>query len=322
MSDIGLARLTKSTEATHVESLPAASYVHGFPSENKLDDLRFKLAYNLQSTLDLHNTIELFFNNIQEVVQCSGLEYHNKPLNVRLNLGMTAKHSATYNVSSENLLLGAITFSRNKRFLNTELAKIEMLIGALFYPLRNALMYKEALENSMRDALTGIGNRAAMDKNFEREIKLAKRQRSALALIVIDVDHFKGVNDKHGHHNGDKVLIHISNIIQKSLRETDQVFRYGGEEFVALLNSANMHSAYMTAERIRMNIAMTPLHLNGEDFSFTASMGVSSLSPNDDTILLFDRADKALYMAKKHGRNRVVSSENDEQYEIGHRERA
>jgi diguanylate cyclase (GGDEF)-like protein len=290
--------------------------VHGFPAENELKDLRFQLTHNLQATLDLFVAIDLFFKNIQAVVACDGITYMNKTMNIHHHLGSKTKHTANYTISSSANSLGEITFERAYPFLEPELSALEMFVGVLFYPLRNALLYREALESSLRDPLTGIGNRSAMDLNLGREIKLAKRQKQSLSLLVIDIDHFKNINDTFGHRNGDKALIHITKCIQSSLRETDQIFRYGGEEFVVLLNGTGMASAKLTAERIRMNVAMSPISVEFKDHLCTISIGISSLSTIDNVDTLFTRADLSLYNAKHNGRNKVVCSIGDENNEI------
>lgn len=285
--------------------------VNGFPGENELKDLRFKLAHKLQSTLDIQTSIELFFENIQDLVKVSGLRYEFTSSKLEVEVGKLHKHSATYNIASTNTNLGKIQFTRDKRFAEPELAVLEMLIGVLFYPLRNALLYREALENSMRDALTGIGNRAAMENSFAREIKLARRHKHSLALLLVDVDHFKAINDSVGHRNGDRTLQQLVKNIQQTLRGTDQIFRYGGEEFVALLHHTSIEEAYLIAERIRMNVALTPIALPGKDIFISLSLGVTTLQKKDDGDSFFERADKCLYEAKASGRNRVIVAESD-----------
>lgn len=304
-----------ATQKLRAQTQPATKTT-GFPAESELKDLRFKLTFKLQSTLDLHVALEVFFENIQSVVSCDGIIYNNETLGIHCKLGTGTQHSAQYTVASAQHSLGELTFRRSKRFIEAELAILEMLIGVLFYPLRNALLYKEALENSQRDTLTGIGNRGAMDISFGREIKLAKRQNQPLSVLVIDIDHFKNINDHFGHKNGDKALAHISMCIQQSLRETDQIFRYGGEEFVALLNGTRMNCAKLTAERIRINVASSSIDDVFGDTTCTVSIGVSSLSMSDDAESLFERADAALYQAKREGRNKVICSIKDKRHEI------
>ncbi len=300
---------TSDKESSEKDWASQLNAVNGFPAENTLKDLQFKLANNLQCSLDLHTTLELFFDNIQDAVRVNGLSYRLPGGNTLVEIGNTRAHSANYNMSSGELNLGSIVLSRAKRFLETELAALESLLGVLFFPLRNALLYQQALENSLRDTLTGIGNRSALEAGFAREIKLAQRHQQALSLLVIDIDHFKSINDKHGHSNGDKVLKHVANTVQNSLRETDQVFRYGGEEFVALLNNTSLKDAQLTAERIRMSVAMAPIEIFQKNVFTTISIGVSELKTDDSSETLFERADKALYSAKQAGRNKVVISD-------------
>ncbi|WP_188151585.1 GGDEF domain-containing protein [Teredinibacter waterburyi] len=282
--------------------------VHGFPGENTLRDFQFKLAHNLQCSLNLTTTLELFYDNIREAVTVSGLHYTSPSDSKSTQLGKRCKHRVSYTLTNDNTDLGVLEFSRGKPFLEAELAGLEMLTGVLYYPLRNALLYQQALNNSLRDSLTGIGNRQALEANFEREVKLAQRHQQPLSLLVIDIDHFKKINDNYGHRNGDRVLQHVATTIQKSLRETDQVFRFGGEEFVAILNNTSLTAANLTAERIRMKVAMTPIKLGDDTYSANISIGVSHLDQKDTTDSLFERADAALYLAKGTGRNRVICS--------------
>ncbi len=285
--------------------------VNGFPGENELKDLRFKLAHKLQSTLDLPTAIELFFNNIQDLVPVGGVRYEYADIGLNIECGDIAKHSASYNIASTNTELGRMTFTRDKCFVEPELAVLEMLIGVLFFPLRNALLYREALECSMRDTLLGIGNRAAMDNSFSREIKLSRRHKQSLALLLIDVDHFKKINDTVGHRNGDRTLQQIVKSVQQTLRETDQIFRFGGEEFVALLHNTSREEARLIAERIRVNVAMSPISLLNKDVFATVSIGVSTLQKGDREDSFFERADVSLYEAKNSGRNCVVVSDDE-----------
>ncbi|WP_052692069.1 GGDEF domain-containing protein [Teredinibacter purpureus] len=283
----------------------------GFPAENSLRDLQFRLANNLQSSLDLTTTLELFYSNIQEAVSLSGLQYtappdaHSETADT-ISLGLMRAHKANYNIKTADSTLGQIVFSRAKQFLETELAILEMMVGVLFFPLRNALLYQEALQNSQRDSLTGIGNRAAFDITVARELKLAQRHKQHLSLLVIDIDYFKAINDQYGHQNGDCVLKHVTRNIKQGLRETDQFFRYGGEEFVVLLNNTHTQDAQLIAERIRLNIATSPVNIVLKDNVLaTVSIGVSEQQCEDTIDSLFASADGALYQAKSLGRNRV-----------------
>jgi len=274
-------------------------------------DLRLQLANALQSTLDLHITLNYFYDYASKLVECDGLRYDNAEKNISISLGKSSQHSAQYKVSSADEQLGELSFMRNSKFAETELAFVEMLIGVLFYPLRNALKYREALESSLIDSLTGMNNRLALNMYAEREIKLAKRHQKSMAMMVVDLDHFKKVNDEYGHLAGDEVLKQSAAAIRSAVRETDQVFRYGGEEFVILLNEADLDNAMNSAERVRKSIASASASIEGKTLAITASIGVSSLNEKDDFTSMFERADKALYQAKNSGRDQAACCKSD-----------
>lgn len=274
--------------------------------EEHLKELQFRLAYNLQNSLNLDITLESFLQQVKDSVSVSGMVFVNPQRSINIQLGDIRSHSANYKITSAEHDLGELRLSRGKRFAETELAMLEMFIGALFFPLRNALQYLDALESSMRDPLTGIGNRSALDQTLRRELQLAKRHDSNLSLLVVDIDHFKEINDTLGHQAGDRLLQILVKSMQATLRETDQIFRYGGEEFTIVLPNTNSAAAKLAAERIRIGIARTPLVENHENHFVTVSVGISSLAVDDTQELLFKRADSALYEAKNGGRNQVV----------------
>ncbi|RMD71663.1 MAG: GGDEF domain-containing protein, partial [Gammaproteobacteria bacterium] len=176
---------------------------------------------------------------------------------------------------------------------------------ALIYPLRNALLYRKALRRSLQDPLTGVGNRLAMEQAIGREVEFAHRYRLPLALAIIDIDHFKRINDRYGHLAGDCVLKHLVERIRTHVRKTDLVFRYGGEEFAVLLN-AEIEDAAKVAERIRVEVESHPYACGDGAIAVTVSIGIAALKAGEAPLALFDRADKALYDAKRSGRNRLT----------------
>jgi diguanylate cyclase (GGDEF)-like protein len=178
----------------------------------------------------------------------------------------------------------------------------------LLYPLRNALTYREVLQNALTDQLTGAGNRAALDNTLKREIDLSKRHQQPLSVLAIDIDWFKKVNDTYGHQAGDEILKQVVDTIAKPSRCTDQTFRYGGEEFVVLLHNTSPVGAAVIAERIRKAVEEQIVVINGDELKITVSIGAATLKIQDNATTLFSRADQALYEAKGNGRNQVVSS--------------
>lgn len=271
-------------------------------------DVRIHLTTVLQTSLDISEILQIFLEEIQVAVAVDGVNFQHTAYKLDINLGEQQRHSCNYRLISENNVLGDITFSRAKIFSEQELCVLESLISALVCPLRNGLMYLEALQTAMKDPLTGLGSRAALENSLSRDLGLAKRHCHPFSLLIVDIDKFKGVNDKYGHSAGDAVLKEVAQAIAAAARQTDQAFRYGGEEFVVLLEKTDEDGAITIAERIRRNIEKLVPSYQGKKIPTTASIGVATVGKNDSTEALFDRADQALYHAKNNGRNQVITS--------------
>ncbi len=163
-------------------------------------------------------------------------------------------------------------------------------------------------ENSSRDSLTGLYNRWYVMDKIEAEINRSLRHGAPLSLMMLDIDHFKNVNDTYGHMAGDQVLQSVGKLLRESCRVYDVPGRYGGEEFCILLPETKLDNTSVVANRIRERLEMTGVDVPGASVVVTASIGVAGIESSDTVITgagLIDRADKALYIAKEHGRNRV-----------------
>jgi|TARA_R110000868_G_scaffold244855_1_gene501322 diguanylate cyclase (GGDEF)-like protein len=187
---------------------------------------------------------------------------------------------------------------------------------AIFMPLVSRVSrYAERLhEISMTDMLTGIGNRRYFLKRSRQEIKRAARMKKDLCLCMIDIDHFKPVNDTHGHAAGDYVLREFVEIIKSAIRLEDDVARIGGEEFILLLPASDIQSALIVAERVRQRLEERPFVLpdTNQSIKLTASFGLSQvkLEDDEDVEVAMSRADEALYLSKETGRNRITYSDH------------
>jgi diguanylate cyclase (GGDEF)-like protein len=162
---------------------------------------------------------------------------------------------------------------------------------------------------STTDPLTGIPNRRALDDRLENEIERSKRYGAPLAVVMIDLDRFKRLNDRHGHAAGDAMLREVARLLDAEKRRGDTIARYGGEEFVALLPHADASAAQAWAERARARLATTAIEMGGTLLRTTASFGVAASErhgPAATSSALLEAADQALYQAKERGRNRVV----------------
>jgi two-component system cell cycle response regulator len=167
--------------------------------------------------------------------------------------------------------------------------------------VNNARLYEEARNFSLHDPLTGLANRRLLNIQLEKSIDAAKRYGEKLSVIMLDIDHFKKYNDEHGHVEGDRMLVRIGEILLEEMRSSDYVFRYGGEEFFAILTQTDLSTACEVAERLRKSVEKTA--------GVTISLGVSTYREIvwDDENLI-KTADAALYQAKQKGRNRVVAN--------------
>lgn len=272
---------------------------------------RNKIIQSLQMSLDTTEILTIFFQKIQTIIKVGGLRFKYADQREDTKLGRDCLHHCDYRLNTNNGFVGEIIFSRTKRFSEIDLAALESLLGVLIYPLCNALRYEQAMQLALQDPLTGLGNRTALDKALHRELQLAERHQQDLTLLMIDIDHFKKINDQYGHSRGDEVLRHVAQIIQLVCRQSDLTFRYGGEEFVVLLRKTSEVGALIIAERIRREIAR--LKVNSDDSVFihpTVSIGIGTREHGKKEQIndLFDRADTALYAAKANGRNRIMNS--------------
>jgi len=166
---------------------------------------------------------------------------------------------------------------------------------------------RELARAASLDYLTGICNRRAIEDLATRSIAAARRHGIPMAMMIVDVDHFKRINDEFGHQAGDVALVETVKRIRDSLRSEDLVGRLGGEEFVAIMPNTDAASALAAAERMRQAFAATPMHLGERDLLITVSIGVAVLDAQDQAYSqLLRRADRAMYAAKTAGRNKVM----------------
>lgn len=274
-------------------------------SDGRDIDKALRLASVLQTSLDLRRIVEMFAQEVARWYTFHSVNYENSDANLRIDIGHTAKHAISFRLVVAEQSLGTLTFTRRRRFSPRENQGLNYVCCALVYPLKNAVSYHRALQAALQDPLTGAGNRAAMDIAVLREIEFARRYDTPLSLIAADIDFFKHINDSHGHATGDCVLQAVTNAIRETIRATDVIFRYGGEEFMILLSNTGAQGANLLADRIRKRVEETEIRCHGASIRVTISLGVAYLGNGDNSATLFQRADTALYSAKAGGRNCV-----------------
>ncbi|VVP75026.1 GGDEF domain-containing protein [Pseudomonas fluorescens] len=271
-----------------------------------LAQMRQQLSQLLQTSLEPQRILGLFFREIQRLVPLDALSYEHKASDLRLEFGECAPHSISFSLNHKGEHLGRLVFRRKQAFSDQEQGNLESILSALLYPMRNTLLYRAATQSALRDPLTDTGNRIAMDQTLQREIEMSRQHLQPLSLLMLDIDHFKHVNDNHGHCAGDEVLKAVAGSIKHQLRNVDMVFRFGGEEFLILLSNTGREAAAMVGERLRFAAQEQDYAADGKSIELTVSLGCSTLLPGESADSLLRRADNALYVAKRAGRNRLA----------------
>lgn len=191
-------------------------------------------------------------------------------------------------------------------------ARLHSLAERVAHMEQEAQGYREHLEEQRQkalvDPLTGLPNRAAWSERLDHEVTQWQHHGNTLLLAMLDLDHFKRINDNYGHLAGDKVLKIIAGVLRKRLRGTDFIARFGGEEFVLLMPSTVPAAGLKLLESLRASIEACPFHFKGEPVTITVSIGMTAFRPGEHSDQVLKRADQALYRAKNAGRNRVEPS--------------
>lgn len=278
--------------------------------EKNLSALYWRLLSQLQASLHNQQILDTFHQRVAEHFAIDGISYAATPQADLLLIGEQQAHQAAYRLRARDDDFGELTFFRHKRLLPEELADLELLLGTLISPLRNARQYQNAIKASRKDPLTNLGNRMAMTEQLEQEIAIANRHKRPLTLMLLDIDKFKSVNDQHGHQVGDLVLKQFSQLLGKLNRQSDQSYRFGGEEFVTILRDTEPKGALIAAERICHTISSHIMKAGQTDLQITASIGMASYQTGDSADSLIRRADMAMYQIKNRGGNAFCCAES------------
>ncbi len=205
-------------------------------------------------------------------------------------------------------VLGALSLELSSRaaFTENDLRLIVSFATTATAAIRNAQLHAEVQKQAITDSLLGIYNRRGFFELGQREVERSHRFERSLVAMMLDVDHFKLVNDNFGHSNGDLILQVVAERLNNNIRKVDILGRYGGDEFSILLPEIDMFGATNVAERLRQSIAEIPITVGNDPISITISLGVAKLSAEiHDLPSLLQRADNAMYAAKQSGRNRI-----------------
>ena len=267
------------------------------------------LLGKLQASLDPAEIVSGFANAMLALVPWQGFSWL-PPVGAAVEplfLGRERACQCRYTLSAAGQPLGELEISRTSVFDAPTVTRIEELLCALVFPLRNALLYQSARRSAATDPLTGLANRGALEHHLDRELARARRLKLPLSVLLVDVDRFKGLNDRYGHALGDRVLITVARALRHGLRGADLACRYGGDEFVVLLPDTSALRAAEVANRIR-TLAADELRQAFGRRRVSLSMGLAQAQDTDTPADLLARADVALYAAKQGGRDQLVSA--------------
>jgi len=228
---------------------------------------------------------------------------------MKMDQRASLKSHLTLPLSKEEEIIGCVSLNSDQT--NAFDVQDLQFFSVIVYQMASTLEYFQKLSSmkniAIYDTLTNIHNRRYFEERLRIETQRSITSKASLSLIMVDIDHFKKINDTFGHPEGDKILREIASLLKSSVRKRDTVARYGGEEFVLILPEVNLEGTSIIAERIRRLIESTPFDAGGVRSNITISMGISNFpihQPKSDKELV-KMADLALYEAKREGRNRV-----------------
>ena len=262
-----------------------------------INQLRLHLSYALQTSLDTHEILSTFAAHCQALFNICGLAFTASDPELNTRIGETAIHHFNYNLStnqndsahnkSSHNNIGELCLYSRQRLSDSDIMLIEIAASCAVYPLNNALQYHNAVVKAHRDPLTALGNRLAMNAAIRREVSRAHRHHSPLSILMIDIDHFKSINDNHGHAVGDRVIARVADVLKNTAREADNAFRYGGEEFIVLLDGTDSEGAHVAAERIRETVAKIQPDNLSLHHKVTVSVGCATMRENESISELY-----------------------------------
>lgn len=264
------------------------------------------LAEQLQTTLDLAQQLEMFSMAAGKILPLTAITLQTAVGEFKA-AGSFAGHAEYRSMLILNeQCLAELIYQSEQAISPMQQRKLLALESLWLFPLRNALVVTRLQQLALKDTLTGLGNRRYFDDALGRAMQLTERKQQDIALILLDLDNFKQVNDNHGHHAGDEVLLAVADAMRQTLRASDNLFRFGGDEFAVLLSAEDAHSAELVAHRLVKAIAQQHIC---QRYNVSASAGLARVQAGEGCQMLFNRADSALYDAKQAGKN-VVRTAN------------
>ncbi|QYJ87305.1 GGDEF domain-containing protein [Shewanella mesophila] len=253
------------------------------------------IMQQLHESLDPRTVFACFGKIMGQNLPVLGIKLHIKEY--QLSWGSEQGLAVKQNVSLDGISVG-LDYRLNSPMLTSQAELLRQLQALLLRPLINAIEYEQMAQQAMYDALTQLGNRHYYTETIKQSLARAQRHGEVLSLVVLDLDNFKRLNDTHGHLIGDDVLSSFAQTLNQAIRESDQAFRIGGDEFTVIIQG-DAQAASIMCERV---LTMIDSNLLLNKFQVQTSLGVSQWQSGDSAADLYLRADKALYCAKAAGR--------------------
>lgn len=264
------------------------------------------LVEQLQTTLDLQQQLQMVSMAAGKIVPLCGMSLQTGVGEFAAPGSVRGDYEYRSMLVLHEQCLGEVIYSSDQAISPLSQRRLMELESQWLFALRNALVVTRLQQLALRDTLTGLGNRRYFDEAFARSLQLAERKNQQVALVLLDLDNFKQVNDNFGHHAGDDVLLAVADAMRTTLRASDTLFRFGGDEFAVLLCGEDAQSVELVAHRLVKSISS---HHQCEKFNVSASAGLACYRTADTDKTLFGRADAALYQAKLAGKNAVRKEE-------------
>jgi diguanylate cyclase (GGDEF)-like protein len=263
----------------------------------KAENVQRKLALmeQLQTTLDMERLLNIFAMEASKYVDFSGLYFKRGDISAAIRGSRTGKIERHFELKVNQQFVGVLTYAINSPISITNYKILTELHQYLINPLNNAITFHNTLQLAMQDGLTNLGNRRCFDEQLKRAMHHAYRQRNSVGLIVCDLDKFKAINDTYGHNIGDNVLVQFSEALKSSVRDSDSVFRFGGDEFAIIVEDATQDSLTVIEQRISHTMTSDALLSR---YQVTCSLGHTFMDRIDTEESFFERADKHLYQKK------------------------
>ena len=256
---------------------------------------KMALMEQLQTSLEFDQLLNIFAMEAAKYVDFSGLYFKKGDVTAAIRGSRQGKNERHFELKLNQQFIGILTYAINSPISITNYKILNELHQYLIHPLNNALRYQEAMQLAMQDGLTSLSNRRCFDEQLKRAMHHANRQRSKVGLLICDLDKFKLVNDTYGHNIGDEVLKQFSQALKESIRDSDSLFRFGGDEFAIIVEDATFDSLTVIEQRIYSALMSNPLL---SKYEISCSLGHTFMNRIDTQTSLFERADKALYQSK------------------------